>query len=243
MAYDIVLGQSNRDWSCGSIPGNRHVETIVLIRHGEKPPGGLGQLDRRGLARSLALPPVLKSKFGKPDFIFAPNPQQQKADRGTPYDYVRPLATVEPTAIRFGMPVNTQFGARDIKRLQGELVQPRYQDSTIFIAWEHKLAEVLARSLVSLGMPPHPSITKWKDDDFDSIYVVRLARQDGKLRTSFSLDRQGLDGLDLSRPAPQPGSQVSLPGLAVGTALGLTLAALPWRSEHPPRFMPHPVRG
>lgn len=26
-----------------------------------------------------------------------------------PYSYVRPLATIEPTAIRLGMPVNTQM--------------------------------------------------------------------------------------------------------------------------------------
>src|SRR5580698_4120771 len=72
------------------------VETIVCIRHGEKPPGGLGQLTCRGLNRALALPEVLLKKFGMPQFIFAPNPTQ-KADPGG-YYYVRPLATIEPTA-------------------------------------------------------------------------------------------------------------------------------------------------
>ena len=67
--------------------------------------------------------------------------------------------------------------------------------------------------------------------------------RDGRLRTSFSLDKQGLDKLDLSLPASRPGSRVSLPGLAIGTALGLALAAVPWRGEHVPRLPPQPVRG
>ena len=79
-------------------------ETIVFVRHGEKPPQGLGQFDCRGLNRALALPTVIQKSFGKPDAIFAPNPSDQKNDEGEHYDYVRPLATIEPTAIAFGMP-------------------------------------------------------------------------------------------------------------------------------------------
>lgn len=52
------------------------VETIVCIRHGEKPLLGLGQLTPRGLNRGLALPEVLLTKFGKPSFIFAPDPNK-----------------------------------------------------------------------------------------------------------------------------------------------------------------------
>jgi len=43
-------------------------------------------------------------KYGKADVIFAPDPAKQKNDSGTKYDYVRPLATIEPTAIYFGLP-------------------------------------------------------------------------------------------------------------------------------------------
>jgi len=39
-------------------------ETIVLIRHGEKPAGGLGQLSCKGLNRSLALPSLLIGRYG-----------------------------------------------------------------------------------------------------------------------------------------------------------------------------------
>ena len=104
-------------------------ETIVFVRHGEKPPQGLGQLDYRGLNRALALPAVIQKSFGKPDAIFAPNPSDQKNDDGEHYDYVRPLATIEPTAIAFGMPVNTQIGYDDIKGLQKALEDPAYRDA------------------------------------------------------------------------------------------------------------------
>src|ERR1700736_643011 len=68
------------------------VETIVLVRHGEKPDKGLGQLNCQGLNRALALPPVIAKNFGRPSVIFAPDPSDRKVDDGEPYDYVRPLA-------------------------------------------------------------------------------------------------------------------------------------------------------
>jgi hypothetical protein len=36
--------------------------TIVIVRHGEKPPAGLGQLSCQGLNRALALSQVLFEK-------------------------------------------------------------------------------------------------------------------------------------------------------------------------------------
>jgi hypothetical protein len=89
-------------------------ETIVAIRHAEKPPGGLGQLTCRGLNRALALPKVLIGRFGKPDAIYAPDPADEVMDGSNSYSYVRPLVTIEPTAIALGMPVNTQIGYGDI---------------------------------------------------------------------------------------------------------------------------------
>jgi hypothetical protein len=58
------------------------VETIVGIRHGEKPLLGLGQLTCKGLNRALALSQVLLEKFGRPSSIFAPDPNQVTHDPG-----------------------------------------------------------------------------------------------------------------------------------------------------------------
>jgi hypothetical protein len=95
--------------------------TIVFIRHGEKPDKGLGQLTCQGLNRALALPKVIDKLFGKPDAIFAPNPSNQKEDNGKSYYYVRPLATVEPTAVQFGLPVDTSLDYSDAAGLQSAL--------------------------------------------------------------------------------------------------------------------------
>src|ERR1039458_9660443 len=43
-------------------------ETIVFLRHGEKPPHGLGQLTPQGLNRAIALSTLLPAKYGKPDY-------------------------------------------------------------------------------------------------------------------------------------------------------------------------------
>jgi hypothetical protein len=91
------------------------IETIVFLRHGEKPQGGLGQLTCQGLNRALALPPILISKFGRADYVFAPAPEGKVSEGGLrQFDYIRPLATIEPTAIRLGLPVCTDFRYNDI---------------------------------------------------------------------------------------------------------------------------------
>ena len=102
-------------------------ETIVVLRHGEKPPGGLGQISCMGLNRALALPKVLIGRFGRANAIFAPNPAVQMRENSLSakmYSYVRPLATIEPTAIELGLPVNTQLGFRDIAGLQSVVTAP-----------------------------------------------------------------------------------------------------------------------
>jgi hypothetical protein len=58
--------------------GSDDIETIVVVRHGEKPSAGLGQLDCQGLNRALALPAVIAETFGRPSAVFAPNPADQK---------------------------------------------------------------------------------------------------------------------------------------------------------------------
>ena len=74
----------------------------------------LDQLNCQGLNRVHALAPVIAKSFGRPDFIYAPNPSSAKEDAGELYDYVRPQATVEPTAIFFKLPVDASFGFSDI---------------------------------------------------------------------------------------------------------------------------------
>ncbi len=181
-------------------------ETIVMVRHGEKPPAGLGQLTCRGLNRSLALAPLLIARYGKPDAIDAPDPADeiQEWKPGPLYSYVRPLATIEPTAIRLGMPVNTQIGFDQIGQLQQALLQPVYAHSLIFVAWEHDhLYRFAQETLQSYGegaalLPPWPG---W---DYGTIYVFHVTRLEngGKPHVTLNIQQENLGGI-LTNTCPQ----------------------------------------
>jgi hypothetical protein len=182
-------------------------ETIVMVRHGEKPAGGLGQLNCRGLNRSLALPSVLIGRYGKPDFIYAPNPSVKVDERNSQpaYSYVRPLATIEPTAIRLGMPVNTQTGYDQINALEQELLQPAYAHALIFVAWEHiKLNEFAEQMLQTYGVGPM-QLPKWTNDDYETIYVFHVVRsgKNGTPQVTLELQKEDLDST-LSNTCPGP---------------------------------------
>lgn len=166
---------------------------IVFIRHGEKPSNGLGQLNCRGLNRSLALPAVLTRLFGKPDRIIAPDPSRQKEDDGKSYAYVRPLATIEPTAIANGLPVETSIGYDDVKELVTALHRTEHPDRVTLVAWEHKKLVKVARALMEAEGGDPDDIPKWSGDDFDSLYVLDFPGNGEK--PQFKHITQGLSAL------------------------------------------------
>ncbi|MEX3981723.1 histidine phosphatase family protein [Paraburkholderia sp. EG287A] len=179
--------------NASSAPTTRNVETLIFVRHGEKPPEGLGQLNCKGLNRALALPAVIAAKYGKPDAIYAPDPGEQKEDNGHSYYYVRPLATIEPTAIQFGMPIQTPYGYSKIDALQTTLVDPQWRGRTVLVAWEHREIETLVRRIVAAHGGSANDVPRWESADFDSIYVVRIDWSGGAARARFSHEREGLD--------------------------------------------------
>ncbi len=202
-----VLGYGQ---AAAPVPAGASVETIVCIRHGEKykpeemQGHDIGQLNPQGLNRALALPKVLLGKFGKPQFIFAPNPADTIASKdGVPFCYVRPLATIEPTAIACGMPVDTRFGFKDTQGLESELRQPAYQNALIFVAWEHRMLEQFVRStVVDLGGDGQ-TVPPWDPTmGYDGIYIVRITTQNGKSTVAFSVDHEGLDNQSKAMPGP-----------------------------------------
>lgn len=173
-----------------ALPVATRAETIVFVRHAEKPEAGLGQLSCQGLNRALALPAFFAKAFPRIDAIFAPDPGFAKPDKGKDYDYVRPLATIEPTAITRGLPVDAHIGFADIAGLEKALVAPEFRDATIVVAWEHKIIDVVAKDLLvanggELRAPP-----RWDDADFDGVYVLTLASGSA----SFARITEGLDG-------------------------------------------------
>ena len=196
--------------ACVAMPAAADV-TVVMVRHGEKPELGLGQLNCQGLNRALALPDVLAAKFGKPDALFAPDPGVTSKDFGKPYNYIRPLATIEPTAIRFGLPVNTAWGLANIAPLEDELLGSTHAGQVVFVAWEHNLVVKIAREIFARRGADPKNVPDWSRDDFDSIFVLTIPTS-GK--PSLRIDHEGLDGQSTSCPGAAPSMPATSPASA-----------------------------
>jgi hypothetical protein len=180
-------------------------ETIVFVRHGEKPEGGFGQLNCQGLNRALALPSVIAKSFGRPEGIFAPNPSLPKEDAGKLYDYVRPFATIEPTAIQFGLPVDLSVAFDDRKGLQTVLEAHRAPDRNVLllVAWEHHQIAPIVRALLAAHGAEAETINDvedWKSDDFDSIYIVTIRQRGETIKANFNHGHEGLNGQPTACP-------------------------------------------
>ncbi|QGH61496.1 histidine phosphatase family protein [Serratia proteamaculans] len=167
-------------------------ETLIFVRHGEKPANNSGQLTCKGLNRALALPDVLLNRYGKPDFIFAAGPKENKLGSS-----LRALSTIMPTAVRVGLPIGIQFHADDINGLQQELLSEQYQNSRIFIAWEHKNLDKVVKNIVTARGGDANLVPKWPGSDFDSIFVVTLDQD----KVSFRQESEGLTQLAETCPA------------------------------------------
>ena len=172
--------------------------TVIILRHGEKPEAGLGQLTCQGLNRALALPGVL-ARYGTPKAIFAPNPGVPKKDGGVAYHYIRPLATIEPYAIRQGLPVDLSYDMRQTDELAQRLLQG---DGLQVVAWEHHLAVLVARQFMHRAGGDPAQVPGWANDDFDGLYVLHyVAPSDGQAaRVDFRREAQGLDGQSVNCP-------------------------------------------
>lgn len=175
-------------------------ETIVIMRHGEKPANGLGQLNCQGFNRALALPKVLIGKFGKPNYIFAPDTHVQvHEDANHSYSYVRPLATIEPTAIQQGLPVNTPYGYTSDKDIANLLLSAAYHDAVIFVAWEHYYAVNIAQDIFN-ALNAKIYAPSWPDNDYDSLYVITINWGQSLPTVNFTHDYEKLNNLNTVCP-------------------------------------------
>jgi len=155
---------------------HRSVETLVLVRHAEKPAEGLGLLTCKGLNRALLLPDFFSANFERPDHIFAPNPAVKVTEihgNGQRYDYVRPLLTIGPTAVRFGVPISTQLPFNDPGLLADTLLDPQYHNDTIYVAWEHSNLVAFAEIVLTRFHDP-TVVPGWPNSDYDTFYVFRI---------------------------------------------------------------------
>jgi hypothetical protein len=178
---------------------SRADQTIVFFRHGEKPAGGYGQLTCQGLNRALALPDVLLGKFGKPHYLYAPNPAVKISDPAGSFYYVRPLAAIEPTAIRSGLSVNTNYGYTDIAGLQARLITSDKANTTIFVSWEHTQLVAVVRSIMN-RYGGGVAVPAWTTGDYDSLYVLKVTYTASTINAQFYRDSEGLNNQSTSCP-------------------------------------------
>ena len=147
-----------------------------MIRHGEKPAKGLGLLTCQGLNRALLLPDWFAANFPEPDYIFAPDPKVQATELhgdGRRYDYVRPLLTIGPTAVRLGVPINTQLPFNDPGLLADALTDARYHSAVIYLAWEHtNIVEFATAMQARFGGAA--AVPEWPNSDYETVFVFTL---------------------------------------------------------------------
>ena len=149
-------------------------QTIVFMRHGEKPSGGYGQLTCQGLNRALALPTVLAAKYGTPNYIYAPSP---------------------------AVNVNTRYGYNDIASLQAALVTATKANTTIFVAWEHLMLQKIVQNIMtSYGGGGGATVPAWASGDYDSLYVLHVNYVGTAINASFHRDVEGLNGQSTACP-------------------------------------------
>ncbi|MND80986.1 hypothetical protein D3C80_727700 [compost metagenome] len=171
-------------------------QTLVFLRHGEKPDGGLGQLNCQGLNRAIDLSTLLPEKFGKADYVFAANPTRnvEEGEFDNSYSYIRPLMTISPSAIKLGLPVNINFSANDTSDLANELIHDKYHNAVIYTAWSHGYLPELINKVAGDATGKKTTITDdWESSDYDSLYVLTLTWHNGKASLQSHVYKQGLD--------------------------------------------------
>jgi len=177
------------------------VETLVFIRHGEKPKQGLGLLTCKGLNRALKLPQYFAANFPAPDYIFAPDPSVKVTEihgDGQRYDYVRPLLTIGPTAVKLGVPVNTQLPFNDPGLLADTLMDPKYHGATVYIVWEHLNIVTFAEILLNRFHKADP-VPAWSNGDYDTVFVFTIQwNEPNSLR--FDVRNEGLENIGEACP-------------------------------------------
>jgi len=134
--------------------------TVIIIRHGEKPSKG-DNLNCQGLNRAELLPDVIISKFGVPAYAYVPSLSADSATK-----HARMFQTITPLAVKYNLAINSKYNNRDSSGLVQDILK---KQGTVMVVWNHNniVAIVHAFGIKDTQL-------KWSDDDFDSIWVIRL---------------------------------------------------------------------
>ena len=170
----IVLLPLIFDYRCESQPASNSKQ-VVIIRHAEKPDKG-DNLSCQGFNRALALPDVLYAKYKLPDHIFVADIKSGKSTNQS-----RMYQTIVPFAIKYNLDIDTRYAAEDVKAL-AEAIQKT--SGYVLVVWEHNGIEDIVQKL---GIENKD--LKWKDSDYDSIWIVTF--RNGK--AELTVDKENIN--------------------------------------------------
>lgn len=175
----------------GSRQMTHSVQTLVFLRHGEKPDNDSGQLTGKGLHRALVLADLLITRYGRADALYAAAPKQSKLGNS-----LRSLQTITPVAIRLSLPVHLEFHAKETKALRDALLDKAHHRHTVFVVWEHDNLIKVVRDILKQTGGDYAGIPAWPRDDFDSLWVLTIIRKNEEINIAFTRETQGLNNLN-----------------------------------------------
>jgi hypothetical protein len=159
-----------------SAPNHLASNTVLIVRHSEKPTTGTG-LTPQGEARAQ-----LYAKYFQPfqeeglsilvDSLYA------GADSASS---IRPRLTLEPLSKATGLPLHHKIGTKDSEALVQELKTEPYGEHPL-IAWSH---EEIPALLTAFGASPEQILPngKWPDDVYDWVILLNMG-PDGQLSSA-----------------------------------------------------------
>ena len=148
--------------SCSQTNSSKAYLKVVIIRHAEKPELG-DNLCPMGQNRALALPAVLDTLIGVPDFTYIP-----KLNTGKATSRVRMLQTITPFAVKHNLTLNSSFKEQDVNEVAADITK---KSGVVLMVWEHSNIPDLAKALGIKGK------LKWKKEDFESIWIIEFKNQ------------------------------------------------------------------
>jgi broad specificity phosphatase PhoE len=168
---------------CGAGPasaaptaGAAPTTVVMLIRHGEKPDGELPGVDAAGNEDDSSLTEVGWQRAHRLVDLFDPAQGAPRSGLARPAviyaagvtddgEGQRTRETVAPLADRLGIPVNTDYGRGQEKKLVDRVVD---EQGPVLISWQHGGITEIADAFPSVKPKP-PS--DWPDDRFDVIWT------------------------------------------------------------------------
>lgn len=177
-------------------------QTIVFVRHGEKPAGtkadpDYGHLTRKGLNRALHVPLFLERNFGTPSFIFTPRINLKKSypiptlkNQKNTVDITseqRALETSMPSLVYFNVPLIDKVEKEDLQGLYNVLKTIPSRTKLVAVFWEHHNAAAFLQKEFKYQQ------AAWPDSDFDRVYVAKYDKSTKSFQVHMT--HEGLNSL------------------------------------------------